>query len=76
MQHLGLHGKKIKKKKLIKYFLCFKNIRHSHFIKICFDHKYLSNTINKNYKNYTVGFVDLEKYYHNIIFLKFSISIN
>ena len=33
------------------------NIRHSRFTKICFDHKYLSNTINKNYKNYTVGFV-------------------
>ena len=27
-------------------------------MKVYFDHKYLSNnTINKNYKNYTVGFV-------------------
>ena len=35
----------------------FQNIRHSRFTKIGFDHKYLSNTINKNYKNYTFGFV-------------------
>ena len=35
----------------------FQNISHLRFTKICFDHKYLSNTISKNYKNYTVGFV-------------------
>ena len=35
----------------------FQNISHLRFTKICFDHKYLSNTISKNYKKYTVGFV-------------------
>ena len=41
----------------IKLLPLFQNIRHSRFTKICLDHKYLSNTINTNYKNYIVGFV-------------------
>ena len=35
----------------------FQNISHLRFTKIYFDHKYLSNTISKNYKNYIIRFI-------------------